>query len=118
MSGCAAAGAAGWALPDALASASTEHRRGTHQHVRHVATLGVPPPRDPHDRVQSRRFLRALLLRCLVLSVTLWALVVPITDLSTSWLVVLGGGALVVLAADVLWLSYRVRRDKRRPSPE
>jgi hypothetical protein len=83
--------------------------------VRHVATLGVPPPRNPHDRVQSGRFVRALLLRCLVLSLVLWALVALITDLSTWWLA-LGGATLVVLAADVLWLSYRVRRDERRAS--
>jgi hypothetical protein len=81
--------------------------------VRHVSTLGVPPPRDPHDRVQSGRFLRALLLRCLVLAVALWALVALITDLSTWWLVI-GGATLAALAVDVLWLSYRVRRDERR----
>jgi hypothetical protein len=63
--------------------------------------------------VQSGRFLRALLVRWLVLSLALWALVALITDLPTWWLL-LGGGTLVVLAADVLWLSYRVRRDERR----
>jgi hypothetical protein len=81
--------------------------------VRHVATLGVPPPTDPHDRVQSGRFLRALLLRSLVVSLAAWALVWIATDLSTLWLI-LGGATLVVLAADVLWLTYRVRRDESR----
>jgi hypothetical protein len=85
--------------------------------VRHVPTLGVPPPNDPHDRVQSGRFLRAFLLRALVLSLALWAVVALITDPSTWWLV-LGGGTLVVLAADVVWLSYRVRRDERRAGSE
>src|SRR4051812_8250811 len=31
--------------------ASTDHAWGTRAEVRHVATLGVPPPHDPHDRV-------------------------------------------------------------------
>ncbi len=71
----------------------------------------MPPPDDPHARVQSGRFLRALLLRCLILSLAVWALAAVATDVSTWWLV-LGGGTLVVLAADVVWLSYRVRRDE------
>jgi hypothetical protein len=81
--------------------------------VRHVATLGVPPPADPHDRVQTGRFLRAFLLRGLVLSPALWVLGAVITDLPGWWLV-LGGVVLVVPAADIVWLSYRVRRDERR----
>jgi hypothetical protein len=81
--------------------------------VRHVATLGVPPPDDPHDRIQSGRFLRALLLRALGVSVAAWALVWLVTELSTTWLVV-GGVTLTVIAVDVVWLTYRVRRDERR----
>src|SRR4051794_224630 len=42
--------------------------------MQHVATLGVPPPTDPRARIQSGRFLRALLLRCLGLSVVLCVL--------------------------------------------
>jgi hypothetical protein len=41
------------------------------------------------------------------------ALVWLVTDLSTCWLI-LGGMTLALLAVDVLWLTYRVRRDKRR----
>ena len=85
--------------------------------MRRAATLGVSPPRDPHDRVQSGRFLRALLIRWLVVSVALWALVALISDLSTWWLV-LGGATLGVLAADVLWLTHRVRRDERRAAAQ
>jgi hypothetical protein len=81
--------------------------------VRHVATLGVPPPADSTDRVQSGRFLRALLLRSFVLSLALWAVVALVTDLSGWWLIV-GGVTLAVLGADVLWLTYRVRRDEER----
>jgi hypothetical protein len=83
--------------------------------VRHVATLGVPPPTDPHDRIQSRRFLRTLLLRWLVVSLAAWALVWLVTELPTWWLII-GGATLAVLAADVLWLTYElcVRRDERR----
>jgi hypothetical protein len=77
----------------------------------------VPPPADPHDRVQSGRFLRALLLRCFVVSLVLWALLAIIGDLPTWWLV-LGGAILLALVADVLWLSYRMRRDDRRATPE
>jgi hypothetical protein len=85
--------------------------------MRHVATLGVSPPRDPKDRVQSGRFLRTLLLRWLVVSLALWAVVALLSDLSTWWLV-LGGAILAVLAADVLWLTYRVRRDERRATTQ
>lgn len=85
--------------------------------MQHLATLGVPPPADPHDRVQSRRFLRALLLRCFVASLLLWALLAVIGDLPAWWFV-LGGGLLLALLAEVMWLSYRIRRDERRPITE
>jgi hypothetical protein len=97
----------------AIACASRRHASGRQLEVRHVATLGVAPPSDPHDRVQSRRFLRALILRWLFVSVPLWVVVWVVTDLSTTGLVV-GGVTLAVLAADVAWLTYRVRRDERR----
>jgi hypothetical protein len=97
--------------------ASAEHGRVHPRLVRHVATLGVPPPGDAHDRVQSGRFLRALLFRSLVLSLALWGLVALIIDLSTWWLL-LGGATLAVLAVDVLWLTYRVRRDERRAAAQ
>jgi hypothetical protein len=84
--------------------------------MRHLATLGVPPG-DPHDRVQSGRFLRALLLRWLVVSVPLWVLVALVTDLA-MWVLLVGGASLVVLAADVIWLGYRVRRDEQRAAGE
>lgn len=79
--------------------------------MRHVATLGVPPPGDPHDRIQSRRFLRALLLRWLGVSVAAWALVGLVTELSVTWLVV-GGVILIVLAADVVWLTHSLRQKR------
>jgi hypothetical protein len=53
----------------------------------------------------------------LALSLAAWALVAVATDVSTWWLV-LGGGTLVVLAADIVWLSYRVRRDEGRAAAE
>lgn len=81
--------------------------------MRHVATLGVAPPSDPHDRVESGRFLQALLLRWLCVSAVLWVLVWLATDRSTTWLVI-GGATLALLAGDVAWLTYRVRRDERR----
>jgi membrane protein YdbS with pleckstrin-like domain len=81
--------------------------------VRHASTLGVPPPTDPHDRIESGRFLRSLLLRWLCVSVVAWPLVWIFTSLSNTWLII-GAVALVTLAADVLWLTYRVRRDQRR----
>jgi hypothetical protein len=81
--------------------------------MHHVATLGVPSPRDPRDRVQSGRFLRALLLRWLGVTVVLWALIASVTGLLGWWLI-LGAVATGGLAGDVLWLSYRVRRDEQR----
>ena len=84
--------------------------------MRHIATFGVPPPTDPRDRIQSGRFLRTLLLRWLGVSLVLWVLVVVITGAAT-WALVLGGAALLMLAADVIWLNYRVRRDEREGRP-
>jgi hypothetical protein len=81
--------------------------------VRHVTTLGVAPPRDPRDRVQSGRFLRGLLARWLVVSLALWGIVALVTG-APVWVLALAGATLVLLVADVLWLSYRVRRDERR----
>jgi hypothetical protein len=63
-----------------------------------VATLGVPPPRDPRDRVQSGWFRRALLLRWLGVSVVLWALIASVTGLPAWWLI-LGAVATGVLGA-------------------
>jgi hypothetical protein len=80
--------------------------------MKHLATLGVPPPRDPHDRVQSGRFLRTLLLRTLVVVVPVWVLVA--LDGPPGWLLIVGGVAVALLVADVLWLGYRVRRDEQR----
>jgi hypothetical protein len=52
-------------------------------------------------------------LRWLVVSVAVWALVWLLADLPNGWFVV-GAASIAVLAADVVWLSYRVRRDTRR----
>jgi hypothetical protein len=90
---------------------------GTSKYVQHLATLGVPPPEDPHDRVQSGRFLRAFLARSLVLAAALWALLALSAGLSMPVLI-LGGATLALLAADVLGLDYRVRRDERRAAGE
>jgi hypothetical protein len=81
--------------------------------MRHVATLGVPPPDDPRDRVESGVFLCTLLLRCLVVSLVLWAVVAAVTDLPVWWLI-LGSVTTLALACDVPWLTYRVHRDRRR----
>jgi hypothetical protein len=78
--------------------------------MQHLATLGVPPPPDPHNRVHAGR---SLLGRWLIVSAALWALMLLLTDLP-AWVYVFGGISLAALAADVLWLSYRVRRDERR----
>jgi hypothetical protein len=81
--------------------------------MRHVTTLGVAPPRDPRDRVQSGEFLSALLLRWLGISIVVWAIVFVLADLPSWWLSVAAATTLV-LAGDVLWLNVRVRRDRRR----
>jgi hypothetical protein len=83
--------------------------------MRNWATLGVPPAADPHDRIQTGRFLRALLGRWLVVSLALWTVVALVTELQ-DWVLIVGGVSLAALATDVLWLSYRVRRDERRAS--
>jgi hypothetical protein len=45
-----------------------------------------------------------------------WALIWLLIERSSPWLIV-GGVSLVGLAADVVWLTYRVRRDERRHTP-
>jgi hypothetical protein len=81
--------------------------------MRHLTTLGVAPPRDPRDRVESGQFLSASLLRWLGISIVVWAIVFVLADLPSWWLVVAAATTLV-LAGDALWLNLRVRRDRRQ----
>jgi O-antigen/teichoic acid export membrane protein len=75
-------------------------------------TLGVPPPVDPANRVDALRFLRALMVRSLVVSVVFGAIVVALLQ-STTWAIVIG--AVVALTAlDALFLTWRLRREERR----
>jgi hypothetical protein len=80
--------------------------------VKHLATLGVPPPQNPRDRVQTGHFLRAVLTRTLLLVIPLWVLVGLLVH--ATWVLVVGVISVAILAADVVWLNYRLRRDKRR----
>jgi hypothetical protein len=80
--------------------------------MRHLATLGVSPPGNPRDRVESGRFVRALLVRTLVVVVPLWVLVALIGP--PSWVLILGAVSVALLVIDILWLGHRVRRDQRR----
>ncbi len=81
--------------------------------MHNLGTLGVPPPADPRNRVESGQFLRALLTRWLMVSIVSWALILLVTDLP-SWFYFAGAVVLVTLALDWLWLTYRVRRDQDR----
>jgi hypothetical protein len=81
--------------------------------MRHVTTLGVAPPRDPRDRVQSGEFLSALLLRWLGISIVLWTVIFVVADLPSWWLII-AAVTMLALAGDVLWLNIRVRRDRQR----
>ena len=85
--------------------------------MRHVATLGVPPPRDRRDRVQTGRFVRALLARSLLICLAAWLLIALFGDLPSRWLII-GGAVLAVMAADVVWLTFRIRGDERRVAGE
>jgi hypothetical protein len=76
--------------------------------LKHLATLGVPPPRNPRDRLQTLRFVRALLFRTLLVAIVAWVLLLLVDG--STWLFVVASICLAALAADVLWLSYRVRR--------
>jgi hypothetical protein len=49
------------------------------------------------------------ILRCSAISLVVWVLLWLLTDLSRPWLII-GGGILALLAADALWLAYRVRK--------
>ena len=82
--------------------------------VKHLLTLGVPPPENPRDRLQTYRFLRTLLLRTLLVAVVAWVPALLILR-STGWFIV-AGICMAALAADVVWLSYRVRSEERRVS--
>ena len=81
--------------------------------MRHPATLGVTPPRDKRDRVQVRRFLRALLARWLVVNIAMWSVVLLVVGAS-SVVVIAAVGFIALNALDVLWLGYQVRRDERQ----
>jgi uncharacterized membrane protein YfcA len=75
-------------------------------------TLGVRPPADPENRVETLRFLRDLMVRSLVIGVVLGAVVVAVVE-STTWKLVIV--ALVALTAlDALFLTWQLRREERR----
>jgi len=79
--------------------------------MRHLATFGVAPPADKRDRVQTGRFLKALMARALIGALILWALLVALG--ATPLILIPAGIPIVLLALDLLWLTYRVRRDER-----
>jgi len=76
------------------------------------ATLGVPPPADKTDRLQTGRFVRAMLVRTLALVVPVWIIVFLME--APSWIKVIAVVSVVATALEIAWLSYRIRRDERR----
>jgi hypothetical protein len=56
-------------------------------------------------------------LRWLCVSILAWAIVFVLADLPSWWLIVAAAMTLE-LVGDVLWVSYRVRRDRRRRSAD
>ena len=75
-------------------------------------TLGVPPPAPGADRLESLRFLRALMIRSLVAGVVAGAVVVAVLQTTTGAMFM---GAVVALTAlDALFLTWQIRREERR----
>jgi hypothetical protein len=75
-------------------------------------TLGVQPPADPGNRVDTLRFLRDLMVRSLVIGVVLGAVVVAVVENTTWKLVIVAVVALTAL--DALFLTWQLRREERR----
>jgi hypothetical protein len=80
------------------------------------ATLGVPPPKDKTDRVQAGRFVRAMLVRTLALVIPVWIIVFLMEP--PSWIKIIAVVSVVATSLDIAWLSYRIRRDERRGTPD
>ena len=76
--------------------------------MRHLATLGVPPPDKSGGRAASLRFVRDLLLRTLLVSIPLFAVLLLIGAPSVTILIAAAVMALTLL--DVLWLTFAIRR--------
>ena len=74
------------------------------------ATLGVPPPPKPVDRVSARRFIRAMLVRTLVIFVVGW-IVVRLLNGAPGWSIILGVVMAALLAIDIAVLTWRIDRD-------
>jgi uncharacterized membrane protein len=77
------------------------------------ATLGVVPPSKPVGRESARRFVRAMLVRTLLLVCPIWILVLLLSGWP-GWMIVVAAASVVLLMADIGWLTYRTRRDERR----
>ena len=75
-------------------------------------TLGVPPPADSTNRVEVGRFLRDLMVRSLLVSIVVGAVVIAIVQ-STTWTIVLGA-VLALTALDALFLTWQLRREERK----
>jgi hypothetical protein len=75
-------------------------------------TLGVPPPADSTNRVEVLRFLRDLMVRSLLVSIVVGAVVIAIVQ-STTWTIVLGA-VLALTALDALFLTWQLRREERK----
>jgi Na+/melibiose symporter-like transporter len=78
-------------------------------------TLGVAPPSKPVDRASSGRFVRAMLARTLVILCPLWIVLLAASG-SPTWMLVVAICSVAILVVDIAWLSYRIRRDGRRPT--
>lgn len=81
------------------------------------ATLGVPPPSKPVDRVSSGRFVRAMLVRTLVIVGSIWLLVLVASD-GPRWMLILAICSVAILIVDIAWLTHRIGRDERRSTAD
>lgn len=79
------------------------------------ATLGVPPPNDKADRVETGRFVRAMLVRTLAIVIPVWIIVFLMEPPSSIKIVAVV--SVVATSWDIAWLSHRIRRDERRRTP-
>ena len=73
-------------------------------------------PKDKTDRVQTGRFVRAMLIRTLALVIPVWIIVFLMEP--PSWIKIIAVVSVVATSLDIAWLSYRIRRDERRRTPD
>jgi uncharacterized membrane protein len=78
--------------------------------------LGVVPPPKPVAPESARRFVRAMLVRTLLLVCPIWIVALLVSGMP-GWMVAVAAASVALLIADIAWLTYRTRHDHRGSAP-